>query len=401
LWIAGTTASLAFPISPGALQPQPPAGTKAETNPSGFLVHLSADGSKALAATYLPGPLSAMALDPSGNIIFASTSGFSATPGAEWPCHQALGFGVGVQGSIGKIDSAGEHLLWATSSGPSVPFGPLAVDKSGNVVVSNTDFQGDVITSDLTTISGPPRLVETCIGQAGSPYASGPLAPGEIVSIYGAGFGPEQGVGAKPSGNKFGTELAGVQVLIENTPVPLLYVSSEQINLVAPYLLTGRIAAHVKIVTADGTSNEVVLGVQSAAPEIFEIPSNNPYVPPAAAILNQDGTVNSQTNPAHVGDTVAMFVSGVGQTTPPGVDGEIAQAAGGTPVLPIRVQLNASFANVTYAGSAPGLVSGVTQVNFQMPSMNPVGAGPPYNAMVVLYAGSTLNSVGRPVIWFE
>ncbi len=58
-------------------------------------------------------------------------------------------------------------------------------------------------------------------------------------------------------------------------------------------------------------------------------------------------------------------------------------------------------AKVTYAGSAPGLVSGVTQVNFQMPSMNPIGAGPPYNAMVILYAGGTLNSAGGPVIWFE
>jgi uncharacterized protein (TIGR03437 family) len=341
-----------------------------------------------------------MALDGSGNVIFSSGSGFQATPGAEWPCHQGLGFGVGVQGSIGKINSAEQQVLWATSSGPSVPFGPLAVNSSGDVVVANTDFQGNVITSAMTTVPGAPRLLESCIGQAAYPYVSGPLAPGEILSIYGAGFGSEQGVGAKPSGNKFGTELAGVQVLIENVPVPLLYVSSEQINLVAPYFLNGRIAAHVKIVTSAATSDEVVLGVQPAAPEIFEIPSNNPNVPAAAAILNQNGTVNSQTNPADIGDFVAMFVSGVGQTNPPAVDGAIATAAGGTPVLPIGVQVNGVNANVTYAGNAPGLVSGVTQVNFQLPSTTRVGAGPPYYAMVGLYVGD-LNTIGGPVIWFE
>jgi uncharacterized protein (TIGR03437 family) len=408
LWIAGTTGGLAFPVSPNALQPQPAPGTNPETNPSGFLVHLSADGSKALAATYLPTALTALALDPSGNVIITAANflfRFQATPGAQWPCPQP-GFEGDALGFLGKIDSAGQHLLWSTWPSPSVPIGLGAADANGDAVVANTEGQGDIIISALTTVPGPPRLVATCIGQAASPYLTGPLAPGEIVSIYGAGFGPQVGVGAQPSGNAFGTELAGVQVLIENVPVPLLYVSSAQINLVAPYLLDGRTAAHIKIVTAAATSNEVVLGVQQAAPEIFEIPSNNPDVPPAAAILNQDGTVNSQDHPAHAGDFVAMFVSGVGQTNPPGVDGAIPEAAGGTPVLPITVQLNSTFASVTYAGNAPGLVSGVTQVNFQMPSVNLIGAGPPYrppyDATVILYAGGTLNSADNgPVIWFE
>ena len=134
-------------------------------------------------------------------------------------------------------------------------------------------------------------------------------------------------------------------------------------------------------------------------PEIFESQTGN------AAILNQDGTVNGPDHLAHIGDTVAMFVSGVGQTTPPGVDGEIPQTAGGTPVLPIMVQVSTAgigpYANVTYAGNAPGLVSGVTQVNFQMPSVNLVGAAPPYFAMIVLYAGGANTSMAVPFIWFE
>jgi uncharacterized protein (TIGR03437 family) len=201
-----------------------------------------------------------------------------------------------------------------------------------------------------------------------------------------------------------------VQVSIEGTPAPLLYVSSAQINAVAPYLLDGRTAAHIQIVTANATSNAAVLGVRQSMPEIFLSPSGseNPFL--NAAILNQDGTVNGQTNPAHVGDTVAMFVSGVGQITPPGVDGAIPTAAGGTPVLPVIVQV-ANTANVTYVGNAPGLISGVAQVNFQIPQFNPVVgavppypiAGPPYPIEIVLSVGemSTASAGFAPVVWVQ
>jgi uncharacterized protein (TIGR03437 family) len=405
LWISGVPSGSNFPVLPGALQSQPSPGGFT----SGFLVHLSADGSKALAATYLAAPVTSLALDNSGNVIVGaldsqvgSQLNFPATPGAQWPCAQpppASGR-VGVA-FFGKIDSAGQHLVWGTFDGPSVPLGPATVAADGNLIVAgNLPGQSGITLAELTTVPGPPKLVESCIMQAASPNLSGPLAPGEVVSIYNAGFGPEQGVGAHPSGNKFGTDLAGVQVLIENTPVPLLYVSSTQINLVAPYLLYGRVAAHIKIVTADATSNEVILGVRTSAPEIFQ------NQPGTAAILNQDGTVNGPDHLAHIGDTVAMFVSGVGQTNPPGVDGEIPQAAGGTPLLPIMVQVSTAgvgpYANVTYAGNAPGLISGITQVNFQMPSVFLAGPGPTYQAMITLSVGSaSTGSAQGPVIWFQ
>jgi uncharacterized protein (TIGR03437 family) len=394
LWISGATSDLNFPVLPSALQPQ----LSSSGNGNGFLVDLSADGSKALASTYLPGSPTSLALDSSGNVIFGALyqTGFQATPGAQWPCPQpksALGF-------FGKIDAAGQHLLWGTWSGPSIPVGPAAVDKNGNALVVGNFAGGENITlAALTTLPGPPRLVSTCIGQAAYPYMFGPLAPGEIISIYGAGFGPQQGVSAQPTGNTIGTELGGVQVLIEDTPAPLLYVSAAQINLVAPYLLDGRTAAHIKIVTTDATSNEVVLGVQPSAPEIFE------SQPGTAALLNQDGTVNGPNNPMHIGDTVALFVSGVGQTMPPGMDGAIAQATGGTPLLPVAIHVSsagtmAPNATVTYAGNAPGLVSGLVQINFQMPPVARIGAGPTYPAFITLSVGAASTDLG-PMIWFE
>jgi uncharacterized protein (TIGR03437 family) len=395
LWITGTTDAPNFPVSAGALQTQSPPGESA------YLAHLSSDGSKALASTFVPTLLSSLALDTSGNPIFTASYGgvLQATPGAQWPCQQSGA--VGDFGFIGKIDSAAQHLLWGTSTGPSVPLGPVTVAQNGDAIVTGNVTSNDVTLSALTMTPGSPRLVETCIAQAGYPYVSGPLVAGEVVSIYGAGFGPAQGVVAQPSGNTIGTELGGVQVTIEGTPVPLLYASSAQINLVAPYLLNGRLAAHIRIVTANATSNEIVSGVREAAPEIFMNSAGE-------AIVNQDGTINSEANPAHIGDTVSMWVSGVGQTNFAGMDGTIPTTAGGTPVLPIMVQVQTmppfANANVTYAGNAPGLVSGVGQVSFQVPSVQPVGSGPPYKATIVLYAGGTSSAsptISGPVIWFE
>jgi uncharacterized protein (TIGR03437 family) len=158
-------------------------------------------------------------------------------------------------------------------------------------------------------------------------------------------------------------------------------------------------------VTSSGTSSEVVLGVREALPEVF-------------AVSNQNGTQNSQTNPAHAGDYLSIWASGLGQTNPPSIDGAIPTAAGGAPLAPITLEVgtvqspNIAFGvppgpvnvAVLYAGNAPGLVSGVTQINFQMPDLapplfsNPPVTGPPYAAGVTMTVGGIATSA---YAWFE
>lgn len=400
LWAAGsTTASTSFTSTAGALQSQ-----ASPYDNGGFLVRLSADGSQALAATYLPGTLSALASEPSGSLIVSAAYGgiFQATPGAPWPCEQIAPNSIAY--FIGTIDPAAQHVLWGT--GTSSQPASVTSDNRGNAVAAGDTNSGGISLMALDTTSSAPHLLASCIvPSAGG--ASGPLAPGELFSIYGADYGPMQGVIAQPSGGMIGTSLGGLQVTVEDTPVPLLYVSAAQINAVAPFLLQGRTAAHIKILTASGTSDEVVLGVREVLPEVF-------------AISNQDGSQNSQTNPAHAGDYLTIWASGMGQTNPPGVDGAIATAAGGTPLASIMLQaatvqspnlpvpgptppppVNVA---VLYAGKAPELVSGVTQINFQLPDLplpiasSPPVSGPPYAATVTM----TVDGIAAPAyIWFE
>lgn len=383
VWFYGTT-SASLPAINGA-QPQPAAGG------TPYLVHLAADGSKPLVANYLSSLLLSLSLTSSGTEILTGLGSYQATSGSPWPCFQ------GQNGFIANVDSSGANTLWATWAGPSVPAGPAVAAPNGAVVVAGTDNAGDVIVAEMTTATGPPRLVASCVAQTGWPYTAGPLAPGEVFSIYGAGFGPAQGVSAQPSGNSFGTSLGGVRVMVQGAPAPLLYASGQQINAIVPFGLPGSGNVTLQIITSSGVvSNQVTLPIQPTNPEVFTNPAG-------IGVVNQNGTLNSQTNPAHAGDTVSVWVSGLGQTNPGGVDGAIAQAAGAPPLATVTVQLlyDAMLVNapISYVGDAPGLVSGVEQINFQLPSLKNAGPMVP----VVLTAGGyppPLDQIAT-MIWYQ
>jgi uncharacterized protein (TIGR03437 family) len=407
IWVAGGTQSSNFPVLANAwqLHAAPPLFSYANYN--GFLVRLSGDGSKALASTYVPGFPQSLSVDTAADVIISvsNTSPFQATPGAQWPCIQPSGDGFGHLGIgaasqfFAKLDPLGKHLLWGTWVGPSIPGGPAGTDNRGNAIAAgNIPGERNLTLAAMIMQPGPSRLVASCVSEAGYPYMPGAIAPGEILSIYGAGFGPQQGVSAQVINNRIGTQLGGVQVLVEGAPAPLLYVSAEQINLIAPYSIGGLADAHIRIVSSVTSSNEVVLPVAPAVPEIFE------SQPGFAAILNQDGTVNGPSHPAHPGDIVTLFASGAGEMMPTAVDGDVPQTPVRKPVLPVRLHLGAGInnfdADIQYAGEAPMRVSGLLQVNFRAPTV--VAAGPPpYYVYLDLYIGNFGSSAQRVLVVSE
>jgi uncharacterized protein (TIGR03437 family) len=99
-------------------------------------------------------------------------------------------------------------------------------------------------------------------------------------------------------------------------------------------------------------------------------------------ILNHDGvTVNGPAAPEPAGGVVVLFVTGEGQTGPPGVSGEVTLLSPTPPItpiplLPVMVRINGQPAPVLFCGEAPGLVSGVMQINVQVPTTSPSGALP-------------------------
>ena len=131
----------------------------------------------------------------------------------------------------------------------------------------------------------------------------------------------------------------------------------------------------------------------AAAPGIYTLnqAGNGP-----GATLNQDGiTVNSAGAPAAKGSVVSVFMTGEGQTTPAGVDGSIIPADGSLlkkPNLTVTATVGGIPASVLYAGSAAGEISGLLQVNLQIPASAPSGAVP-----IVITIGNTATQSGVTV----
>jgi uncharacterized protein (TIGR03437 family) len=265
----------------------------------------------------------------------------------------------------------------------------------------------------LAPQTSPASLQLTCIGNAAT-FTGGALAPGEIVSLYGTGIGPANPAIAQLGADQsFPTSVSGTQVTVNGTSAPLLYVSGTQINAVLPFALslnsgmpnsTNRIC----VIYAGSPTNCMDTGSQAAAPAIFlELASVSPTTGLGfAAAVNQDGTVNSQQNPALVGSVVSLFVNGLGPETNAPPDGSL------TPVpLPVQNLMvvvqgpttgtlypETAYPEVLYAGPAPLEIAGLGQINFQV--SNASGPTYPVTLMMMLPDGTPVMS-STASIWIS
>ncbi len=222
----------------------------------------------------------------------------------------------------------------------------------------------------------------------GASMASGPVSPGEIVTIYGAGFGPASPAGARlDSSGRLTTSLAGVRVLFDGAPAPMLFAWRGQLRVVVPYSVSGRGSTRVQIDDGGQLSGVFPAPVAGCAPGLFTTGVTGVG---QGAILNEDFTVNSEENPAARGSIVMLYGTGEGITDPPAVDGKSAGFPLHVPVAPVSVSLGGEDAAVTYAGAAPGLVSGVIQVNVRVPE----GIEPGPTVPVLLKVGDAASQPG-------
>jgi uncharacterized protein (TIGR03437 family) len=109
--------------------------------------------------------------------------------------------------------------------------------------------------------------------------------------------------------------------VFDGIAAPLIYVSENQVNALTPRRLLGQTTTHMCVVVNRTEKNCIDAPVLLAAPGIFSTSapapaSSLPVSSPFAAALNQDGTVNSQDNPAQPGSIVSIFATGLGTISP-------------------------------------------------------------------------------------
>jgi trimeric autotransporter adhesin len=293
---------------------------------------------------------SGLASDSAGNVYIAD-SGRIRRVSADGRLTTIAGTGwLGMTGE-------GEPAMQAAIS----PF-YLALDSKGRACFSDwTNIR--IRCLDAAPAAPPPTV--TVVNAA--TFLAGPVAPGEIVTLYGTGIGPNGLTAASldPLGPPLATALANSQITFDGVAAPLLYVSSGQSSAIVPFAVAGKASTIVEVTFQNKLAARATLPVAASSPGLFTMASSGSG---QGAILNQDWSVNSTTHPALPGDVLMLFGTGGGVTDPPGADGHFTTGALANLACPVTVTIAGSPGTVYYAGAAPNMVAGVFQINVTVPA---------------------------------
>jgi uncharacterized protein (TIGR03437 family) len=325
---------------------------------------------------------------------------FSYQAGGAAPAAQS----VQVTGSTSSLTfsvlatSTGNWLLVSPASGTAPATLSVSIDPTnlnpgthqGTIsLAAGTGTTVSTPTINVTVTVTAPLPVISKITNAAS-YATGPISPGEIITIFGTAIGPATGTGlALDQNGNVATTSGGVQVLFNGIAAPMVYASSTQVSAVVPYAIAQIASPSVYIRYGNQSSNGLSPGSATTAPGIFS--ANSSGTGPGA-ILNQDYSVNAPGNPAAKGSVVSVYMTGEGQTSPGGSTGKVTTAPYPVPLLPVAVLVDGQPATYQFAGEAPGFVSGVMQLNVVIPASARTGDLP-----LLVKIGSNSSQAGITV----
>ncbi len=276
--------------------------------------------------------------------------------------------------SFGAFDFTGinAYTLQADGSG-TVELAQAGLGAAGRAFVASAVSSRDPsayeisIGVQMTPLSGTGVFLnpQAVLSAASFAPAGNPISPGEFIALFGSGLAGSTQTAAPPYPNS----LAGVSVLINNRPAPIYFVSSGQINCLVPYATQGPTAT---VVVRNGTnSNIVTVPVAATSPSVYSL---NQSGAGAGAILHADYSVVGAAKPAAAGETLLIYLTGMGAVNPSVADGT---AGGATPlsntavpVSQISVLVGGVPGRVIYSGLAPGY-PGLYQINVTLPSSLP------------------------------
>ena len=227
----------------------------------------------------------------------------------------------------------------------------------------NIAFQGGPVVSASSGVYLDPVGVGNAASSA--PFTAF-LSPGEFITLVGTGLAPSIGEASVP----FPNILNGVQVMINDVAAPVYYVSPTQINVVVPYITTPASVAQIQVINNSANSNVVTQFTGLTSVGVFTEPVGG--IGDAAA-LHPDGTVITDSSPAQIGETVAVYLAGMGAVSPTVGDGTAAPSSPlayttATPTVYVTDQDgNYGTPTITYSGLAPGF-AGLYQIDFTIPT---------------------------------
>jgi uncharacterized protein (TIGR03437 family) len=250
-------------------------------------------------------------------------------------------------------------------------------DRSGVISLSISGFT--VLPWSYDAAVAPPKItavVNAADGQL-------PVAPGGLISIYGQQMSP---VNIATSQIPLPTALGDSCLTVNGVAVPMLFVSPQQINGQLPVNVDGN--AQMTLRTPGGISDNFNFGILPAAPSIFRSGTAGPETGLATITRADNGELITPTNPVHPGDSIVIWATGLGRTTP-SIDSGMPAPSDPLPYAVIQptVLIGGVALDIQYAGLVPGSV-GLYQINATVPRSVPLGLSMP---LLVTQGGSSTS----------
>ncbi len=203
------------------------------------------------------------------------------------------------------------------------------------------------------------------------------IAPGEMIVLYGSGLSTS--TVSAPGGSSLPTSLNGVSVTIDGSMCPIFYVTPTQLAVIVPYEVASNTTglANIQVTNNKVASDTVQVYLTDAAPASFSAKATG--IGYAAAVDYTSGQIISTAHPVSAGDTIILFLTGLGTVTPTIADGALAPSTSlnwsdvsqaGNLAVYFDDYTNGTTGNlgtVQFAGLAPTF-AGLYQINVVVPS---------------------------------
>jgi uncharacterized protein (TIGR03437 family) len=300
-------------------------------------------------------------LDNMTQVICEDNAPRPCASGPTFITHTAAGTRTGTKGGVTF------QFDWTP---PATNAGPVTFFAAGNAANGDGANTGDLVyTTSLQLTPAIPAAPAVTAGNVISAVTSlaGPVSPNSWVTVYGTNLGVTTRAWAAGDfvNGAIPFSLDGVSVLLNLFGAPRLayvgYVSPTQVNFLLPTDLAPT-AMTVQVRNPAGISTAVALTVQATAGQLFTLDGKNVLATHANGVL----VGKAGSNPAARGETITIYATGLGATSPAQIPGQVPVEFASLVTLP-RVTIGSAPATVVSGGVVPGS-AGVYQINVQVPA---------------------------------
>lgn len=272
----------------------------------------------------------------------------------------------------------------------NVPGRTMAVDPTGTVAYVITASGLSIVSLDAP----PPPTTRPVISPGGTVNTASYLpqmAQGSLVSIFGRALAGASVASSTP----LPTIMGGACVTLNNSPLPLLMTSADQMNVqIPPTLAPGRYPLVIRNLVQNVASTTSQITIAKYAPAVFVDPVTN-----QAALFHSDGSPVTRNNPARRDQRLTLYATGLGPTKGGTVVGGLP-----SPTSPLALTddvkvyfgdptFNGSEMIVEWSGLTPGYI-GLYQLNLYVPGNRMRGNDLP----ITIHLGNVSSPTAAPLV---